>query len=95
MSEFNQVFAAAQIASELGIQVSVDDVPKLVAALHRAYGTGYRDAAGVERDRICRAIKAEDDYCVDNGDYMLDSDDCIAVAQGTWNRPDFNLEVPA
>lgn len=52
-------------------------------------------AAAKECDRICNAIKTEDDYCVDNGDYMLDSDDCIAVAQGEWNRPDFNLEVPA
>lgn len=51
--------------------------------------------AAKERDRICNAIKAEDNYCVDNGDYMLDSDDCIAVAQGTWERPDFNVEVSA
>lgn len=49
MSEFDQSFPAAQIARELGIQVSVDDVPKLVAALHRAYGTGLRDGASAER----------------------------------------------
>ena len=40
-----------------------------------------------ERERICAAIKAEDDYMVDR-DYMLDSDDCIAVARGQWKRPE-------
>jgi hypothetical protein len=42
-----------------------------------------------DQDRCCAAIKAEDDYCVDTGDYMLDSDDCIKVVRGTWQRPDF------
>lgn len=46
-------------------------------------------AAHVERERICAAIKAEDDHCAD-GDYMMDSDDCIAVARGTWRRPDWS-----
>ena len=46
-----------------------------------------------ERERICKAIKTEDDYCVDEGDYMLDSDDCIAVAKGEWVRPDYNLNA--
>ena len=41
-----------------------------------------------ERERICTAIKAEDDHC-STGDYMMDSDDCISVARGTWKRPDF------
>jgi hypothetical protein len=45
-----------------------------------------------ERERICKAIKEEDDYCVTEGDYMLDSDDCIAVTKGVWVRPEFNLE---
>lgn len=48
--------------------------------------------AAAERERICKAIKSEDDYCVDNGDYMLDSDDCIAVARGTWIRPEFESD---
>ena len=43
-----------------------------------------------ERERICAAIKAEDDYCIDNGDYMLDSNDCIKVARGEWVRPEFD-----
>lgn len=42
-----------------------------------------------EQERICAAIKAEDDHCAD-GDYMMDSDDCIKVARGTWERPDWN-----
>ncbi len=43
-----------------------------------------------ERDRICKAIKEEDDYCVTEGDYMLDLDDCIAIAKGDWVRPDYS-----
>jgi hypothetical protein len=49
------------------------------------------DAARLERERICATIKAEDDYCVDNGDYMLDSDDCIKIVRGEWVRPDFSV----
>lgn len=48
-------------------------------------------AAMDERNRICKAIKEEDDYCVTEGDYMLDSDNCIAVAKGEWVRPDFSV----
>jgi hypothetical protein len=46
--------------------------------------------AAAERERICKAIKEEDDYCVTEGDYMLDSDDCIAIAKGEWVRPDYS-----
>lgn len=52
----------------------------------------YREADGariaelesallVERERICAAIKATDD-AASACDYMLDSDDCIAVVRG-------------
>jgi hypothetical protein len=37
-----------------------------------------------ERERMCAAIKAADDKASE-GDYMLDSDDCISVVRGTWN----------
>lgn len=47
--------------------------------------------AAAERDRICTAIKEEDDYTVTQGDYMLDSDDCIKVVRGEWVRPDYSL----
>lgn len=40
-----------------------------------------------ERERICTAIKEEDNYCA-GGDYMLDSNDCIKVACGEWIRAD-------
>jgi hypothetical protein len=46
--------------------------------------------AAAERERICKAIKEEDDYCVTEGDYMLDSDDCISIAKGEWVRPDYS-----
>ena len=45
--------------------------------------------ANAERDRVCEAIKEEDDHCA-AGDYMLDSDDCIKVVRGAWNRPDWD-----
>jgi hypothetical protein len=50
----------------------------------------YSRVAAAERERICKAIKEEDDYCVTEGDYMLDSDDCIAVAKSEWVRPDYS-----
>jgi len=50
---------------------------------------GWQAAVKAERERICAAIKAEDDHCAD-GDYMMDSDDCIKVVRGTWERPDWN-----
>ena len=56
MSEFDQSFPAAQIAQELGIQLSTEDVPKLVAALHRAYGTGLRDGAATERQACIKVV---------------------------------------
>ena len=47
-----------------------------------------------ERERICAAIKAEDDHCA-TGDYMLDSDDCIKVARGEWVRPIYDTNPAA
>lgn len=55
--------------------------------------SALEDAARLERERICAAIKAEDDYCVDHGDYMLDSDDCIKIVRGEWVRPDFSVDA--
>lgn len=49
----------------------------------------YEQGRLAEREIICAAIKAEDDHCVDQGDYMLDSDDCIKIVRGEWMRPDF------
>jgi hypothetical protein len=55
--------------------------------------SAQEDAARSERERICAAIKVEDDYCVEQGDYMLDSDDCIKIARGDWVRPDFSVDA--
>ena len=66
-----------------------------IAGNHLGYGwaplwaiDAIMEAAAVEREAMCAAIKAEDDFTVENGDYMLDSDDCIAVIKGEWKRPD-------
>lgn len=67
----------------LSLQIAAE-----VARLIKDYGDRRAIA---ERERICTAIKAEDDYCVTEGDYMLDSDDCIKVARGSWVRPDYDL----
>jgi hypothetical protein len=37
-------------------------------------------------ETACALIKAADDAAADR-DYMLDSDDCIAVLRGTWKAP--------
>lgn len=46
----SEAYAAAHIAQELGITVLADDVPKIVAAIHRAYAVGQRDGAAAERE---------------------------------------------
>ena len=61
----------------------------------------FRNALRVEREKaalaappveqpsiedLCARIKAADDAAAD-GDYMLDSDDCISVLRGTWKGP--------
>ena len=42
-----------------------------------------RRIEAAERERLCAAIKAADDKASE-GDYMLDSGDCISVIRGTW-----------
>ena len=69
---------------------------KVLAALAAAPTTqpspaAQGDAVRLERERICAAIKAEDDYCIDQGDYMLDSDDCIKIVRGEWVRPEYQV----
>lgn len=69
-----------------------EEVKRLRAALAPAPSV-LEDAARLERERICAAIKAEDDYCVDHGGYMLDSDDCIRIVRGEWVRPDYSVDA--
>ena len=69
-----------------------EGVAAFINALERFEALARADERSLERERICKAIKEEDDYCVTEGDYMLDSNDCIAVANGVWVRPEFNPE---
>lgn len=50
-------------------------------------------ALAAERERICAAIKATDD-AASTHDYMLDSDDCIAVVRGELGPSNYP-DVPA
>lgn len=87
---------AMALSRRLGISVSTEEADRLYEAILEmttmAVQEGAIHGAVKERERICAAIKAEDDYCVDNGDYMLDSDDCIRIVRGEWKRPDFSVE---
>ncbi len=40
--------------------------------------------------KLIKAIDDEAEYCYFNGDYMLDSSDCISIINGTWVRPDYD-----
>ena len=70
-------------------------VRSLLAATPAAQGMDaeIQQAVESERERICAAIKAEDDHCIDQGDYMLDSNDCIKIVRGKWVRPDYSLDA--
>jgi len=76
-----------KMAKEAGIKQAIE-TPHLLM-VHELERFAALVAAH-ERDRICKAIKEEDDYCVTEGDYMLDSNDCIAVAKSEWVRPDYS-----
>ena len=69
--------------------LNITDPPDPIAAF-AALEFALDAVLAAERDRICAAIKAEDDHCW-TGDYMMDSDDCIAVVRGTWKRPDYSV----
>lgn len=58
---------------------------ELVRTAERDRLRAEKDAAvAAERERLCAAIKDADDTASE-GDYMLDSDDCISVIRGTWD----------
>ena len=77
-----------RMAREAGISES--HAQGMQGFLERFFQAAYAAGAAAERERICKAIKEEDDYCVTEGDYMLDSNDCIAVAKSKWVRPDYS-----
>ena len=76
-----------KMAKEAGIKQAIETPHLLMVHELERFAALVADH---ERDRICKAIKEEDDYCVTEGDYMLDSDDCIAIAKGDWVRPDYS-----
>ena len=76
-----------KMAREAGIKQAIETPHLLMVHELERFAALVADH---ERDRICKAIKDEDDYCVTEGDYMLDSDDCIAIAKGDWVRPDYS-----
>jgi hypothetical protein len=87
VDELSKILAVTKAQAAAGTErIAFDPM-----ALAHAIETGIAARVAAERERLCAAIKAEDDYCVTEGDYMLDSDDCIRVIRGTWVRPEYNL----
>ena len=84
---------SAQFKGESDREAALNCVDVLWAAARDPANSVLEDAAQLERERICAAIKAEDDYCVEHGDYMLDSDDCIKIARSEWVRPDYLVDA--
>jgi hypothetical protein len=66
----------------MALLIERDDLIR--AAMEKADFT-YKPTAFAQAliDEICERIKAADDKASE-GDYMLDSDDCISVIRGTW-----------
>ena len=56
----DQIKAAGEIVRELQITIQLHDIPALVAAIHRAYMTGWRDGSVKEREAC--ALVASDRY---------------------------------
>lgn len=96
----DQVIATAR---EVGIRANVGCIidgehKPAVSALKSSVPVEWLEALvekaiSAERERICAAIKAEDDHCVTEHDYMLDSDDCIAIVKGEWVRPEYSAQA--
>ncbi len=87
--EFTQDPARENLARSFGYQTqALYDQPAA-----QGMDAEIQQAVEAERERICAAIKAEDDHCVDQGDYMLDSNDCIKIVRGKWVRPDYSVEA--
>ena len=69
------------------------ELEALIVTTQQGIEAEIQQAVEAERERICAAIKAEDDHCVDQGDYMLDSNDCIKIVRGKWARPDYSVDA--
>jgi hypothetical protein len=79
------------------LQAELDATNKQVEILSDALAESRREVAALKPvqepsnynefvETACALIKAADDAAADR-DYMLDSDDCIAVLRGTWKAP--------
>ena len=87
--------AELEDVADMAIKRIAELEAQLAAAQSAAQGMDaeIQQAVESERERICAAIKAEDDHCIDQGDYMLDSNDCIKIVRGKWVRPDYSLDA--
>lgn len=54
-----------------------------LSSAHQAW-RAWQAGQDALRRQLCSAIRAADDKASE-GDYMLDSNDCISVILGTWN----------
>ena len=61
-------------------------VPDVAGAFNAAWQIASHGQAHPTVDDLCARIKAADDAAADR-DYMLDSNDCIAVLRGEWKAP--------
>jgi hypothetical protein len=79
------------------LQAELDATNRQVEILSDALAESRREVAALKAvqepsnynefvETACALIKAADDAAADR-DYMLDSDDCIAVLRGTWKAP--------
>jgi hypothetical protein len=77
---------AAKASNQYGLMHALDLNPSITE--HHTLRRGlvraaYMLGAMEQSERLCAAIK-EADNKASEGDYMLDSDDCISVIRGTW-----------
>lgn len=86
-------------ASDMGLDVArsvfaLGLFKRFAEAVLTKWGKSPQAAESVPSvEDLCARIKAADDAAADR-DYMLDSDDCIAVLRGTWTGP-MSMDKPA
>lgn len=82
----HELFAAAQLAPGEGIEDAVSRIAAALTAAHAQPAAPQGVAYAPSIEDLCARIKAADDAAADR-DYMLDSNDCIAVLRGQWKGP--------
>ncbi|WP_423459958.1 hypothetical protein [Ottowia sp. VDI28] len=78
---------ASELCAELGLSsIALADIPRVVAALHRAYTAGQRDGERVERE-ACAGICDHYAHALDNGgSAYLRSHECMQAARSIRAR---------